>query len=148
MYTFPFTKYFVNVHGTPNYMKLLSHESAVLKLFGLILNMTCCLLYRGNGSSFQLFSCVFFFVLWSMWTRDSAVGVAIGYGLEGRGVEVQVPVGILFLPTSSSPALGPTQPPIQWVPLALSPRVKRPGREADSPPDSSEFSNTWVYTSP
>jgi hypothetical protein len=25
----------------------------------------------------------------------------------------------------------PTQPPIQWVPEALSPEVKRPGREAD-----------------
>jgi hypothetical protein len=40
---------------------------------------------------------------------------------------------------SSRPALGPTQPPIQWVPGALSPGVKRPGREADhSPPASAE----------
>jgi hypothetical protein len=32
-------------------------------------------------------------------------------------------------------ALGPTQPPIQWVPGALSLGIKRPGREADhSPP--------------
>jgi hypothetical protein len=28
-------------------------------------------------------------------------------------------------------ALGPTQPPIQLVPEAISPRVKRPGSEAD-----------------
>jgi hypothetical protein len=33
----------------------------------------------------------------------------------------------------------PTQPPIQWVPGALSPRAKRPGREADhSLPSSAE----------
>jgi hypothetical protein len=32
-----------------------------------------------------------------------------------------------------------TQPPIQWVPGALSPGVKRPGREVDhSPPASAE----------
>jgi hypothetical protein len=35
--------------------------------------------------------------------------------------------------------LGPTQPPIQWVPGALSLGVKWPGREADhSPPSSAE----------
>jgi hypothetical protein len=34
---------------------------------------------------------------------------------------------------------GPTQPPIQWVPGALSLGVKRPGSEADySPPSSAE----------
>jgi len=31
----------------------------------------------------------------------------------------------------------PTQPPIQWVPGALSPGVKRPGRETDHSPPSS-----------
>jgi hypothetical protein len=41
--------------------------------------------------------------------------------------------------TASRMALGPTQPPIQWMPGALSLRVKRPGREADhSPPSSTE----------
>jgi len=39
----------------------------------------------------------------------------------------------------SKPALGSTQPPIQWVLGALSLGVKRPGREADqSPPTSAE----------
>jgi len=39
----------------------------------------------------------------------------------------------------STPALGPTQPPIQCAPGALSLVVKRPGREADhSPPSSAE----------
>jgi hypothetical protein len=49
---------------------------------------------------------------------------------------------------SSRPALGSTQPPIQWVPGALSPEVKRPGREADhSPPSSAKVKKIWIYTS-
>jgi hypothetical protein len=45
--------------------------------------------------------------------------------------------------TSSRPALGPTQRPIQWVL-----RVKRPGLEADhSLPTSSEVKIMWIYTS-
>jgi hypothetical protein len=35
------------------------------------------------------------------------------------------------------PALGPTQPPIQWVPGALSPEIKRPVLETDHSPSSS-----------
>jgi hypothetical protein len=37
----------------------------------------------------------------------------------------------------SGTALGPTQPPTQWVPGALSLGVKRQGREADHSPPSS-----------
>jgi hypothetical protein len=48
----------------------------------------------------------------------------------------------------STPALGPTQPPIQWVPGALSPEVKRQGREADhSPQTTAEVKKMWLYTS-
>jgi hypothetical protein len=44
--------------------------------------------------------------------------------------------------TASRTALGPTQPPIQRVPGALSLGVKRPGCEADhSPPSSAEVKN-------
>jgi hypothetical protein len=50
--------------------------------------------------------------------------------------------------TPSRPALGFTQPRIQWVPGALSPGVKRQGREADhSPPPSAEVKKMWIYTS-
>jgi hypothetical protein len=50
--------------------------------------------------------------------------------------------------TASRPALGPTQPHIQWVKEALSLRVKRSGREADhSPPSSVEVKNAWSYNS-
>jgi hypothetical protein len=64
-------------------------------------------------------------------SRDSAVGIVTGYWLDDRGVGVRVPVGSRIFSTSSRPALGPTQPPIQWVPGALSPGVKLRGREAD-----------------
>jgi hypothetical protein len=64
---------------------------------------------------------------------------------------LRFPAGIgIFFPfhTASSPALGLTQPPIQWVPGGLSLRVKRPGRETDhSPPSSAEVKNAWSYTS-
>jgi hypothetical protein len=46
---------------------------------------------------------------------------------------------IFLFTTVSRTALGPTQPPIQWVRGALFLGVKRPGREADhSPPSSTE----------
>lgn len=43
---------------------------------------------------------------------------------------------------TSTLALGPTQPPIQWVPEALLQVVKQPAREADySSPSSAEVKN-------
>jgi hypothetical protein len=50
--------------------------------------------------------------------------------------------------TSSRPARGPNQHPIQWVNGALSSGIKRPGREADdSPPTCVEVKKTLAYTS-
>jgi hypothetical protein len=64
---------------------------------------------------------------------------------------VQLPaemMGIFLFATASGPALRPTQPPIQRVPGALFPGIKRPGREADhSPPSSADVKNAWNYTS-
>jgi hypothetical protein len=72
-------------------------------------------------------------------SRDSAVGIATGYGLADRGVGFRVSVGSRIFSTSSRPVFGPTQPPIQWALGAVSLGVKRPGREADhSPPTSAE----------
>jgi hypothetical protein len=79
-------------------------------------------------------------------SRDSSVGIATDWGLDDRAVGVRVPVGSRIFSTSSGPVLGPTQLPIQWVPWALSPGVKRPGLEADhSPPTSPELKKTWIY---
>jgi hypothetical protein len=68
------------------------------------------------------------------------VGIATGYGLDDQGIGVRVPVGQGFsLFHVVHTALGPIQPPIQWETGALSPVVKRPGREAGhSPPTSAK----------
>jgi hypothetical protein len=39
-------------------------------------------------------------------------------------------------PYYSLPALGPTQPPLQWVPSLFFPEGKEPGRDADQSPPS------------
>jgi hypothetical protein len=63
----------------------------------------------------------------------SVVGIATGYGLNSPGIESRW--GRDF-PHLLRQALGPTQPPIQWVP-GLSRGKERPGLEADLSPPSS-----------
>jgi hypothetical protein len=68
-----------------------------------------------------------------------------GYGLDNRAIEVRFPTeakGFFLYPLCPVPALGSTQPPVQWVPGVLSPGVKaRPGRDADHSPSSAEVVN-------
>jgi hypothetical protein len=82
-------------------------------------------------------------------SRDSAVGIATGYGLDGRGVGIRVPVGARIFSS-------PRRPDGFWGPPSLlsngyrelSVGVKRPGREADhSPLTTADVKNTWIYTS-
>jgi hypothetical protein len=71
--------------------------------------------------------------------RTRLQSIALGNGLDDRGFESRQGLGIFLFTTASRPALGLTQPPIQWVPGALSLGVKRPGHEADdSFPSSAE----------
>jgi hypothetical protein len=57
-------------------------------------------------------------------------------------------VRIFSSPNRPDRLWGATQPPIEWVQGALSPRIKRPGREAEhSPPTSAEVKKIWIYTS-
>jgi hypothetical protein len=54
-------------------------------------------------------------------SRDSSVGIALGYGLDGvLGFDSRRGLGIFLFTAASRTALGPTQPPIQWIPVALS----------------------------
>jgi hypothetical protein len=74
-------------------------------------------------------------------SRDSSVGIALGYKLDDRGFRFRFPAGLgnFLITTASRTALGPIQPPIKWVSGAVSLEVKRPGREADhSSPSSAE----------
>jgi len=62
----------------------------------------------------------------------SSVGIAPDYGLDGPGSN---PGGDeIFRP--SRPALGPNQPPVQWIPVFSGGKL-RPGRAADHSPPSS-----------
>jgi hypothetical protein len=45
--------------------------------------------------------------------RDSVVGIAARYGLRGPKIESR---WRRDFPHPSRPTLGPTQPPVQWVP--------------------------------
>ena len=65
--------------------------------------------------------------------RDSAVGIATSYGLDGPGIECR---WWRDFPHPSRPTLRNTQPPIQWV-SGIFPGGKAPGRGVDYPPPSS-----------
>jgi hypothetical protein len=49
----------------------------------------------------------------------------VDYGLDDRGSIPGRCKGFFPLVSVSRPALGPTQPPVQWVPELLTPGVKR-----------------------
>jgi hypothetical protein len=79
-----------------------------------------------------------------MRSRDNPIGTVTR--LQAREPQFDSRHGqeILLYSTPSRPTLWPTHPPIQTVPGALSPGVKRQGREADYSPSSADVCS---YTS-
>jgi hypothetical protein len=77
--------------------------------------------------------------------QASSGSIVSDYGLDDRASGFYPRRGQRIFPLSSvsRPALGPTQPPVQWVPGVLSLGVKaQPGHDADhSPPSSAEVEN-------
>jgi hypothetical protein len=72
-------------------------------------------------------------------SRHSAVGIPTGYGLDGRGVGIQVLVGQDFSPVHIVQTKSGVHP--ASCPMGA-PGVKRPGREADHlPPNSAKVKN-------
>jgi hypothetical protein len=71
--------------------------------------------------------------------RNFPNGVSPGWTIGVLGFDSRRGLGMFLFTTASRTALGPTQPPIQWLSGTLSLDVKRAGREADhSPPSSAE----------
>jgi hypothetical protein len=72
--------------------------------------------------------------------RCSSVSIGTGYGLDGTGIEYRW--GRDF-PNLSTLSLGPTQPPVPWVP-GLSRGKERSGRDVDPSPPSSAIGHERV----
>jgi hypothetical protein len=103
----------------------------LLFLLHAVSNKNCCKTWNGCPQK------------WTQHTQ-SVWRWATGWTIGVLGFDSRLGLGIFLFTTASRTALGPTQPPIQWVTGALSLGLKRPGREADySPPSSSEVKE-WV----
>jgi hypothetical protein len=74
-----------------------------------------------------------FYFFWYFCGSGRVVDIAIGYGLDGPGIDSWWERDF---PHLSRPTLGPTRPSVKWVP-SLSGGKERPGRDADLSPPSS-----------
>jgi hypothetical protein len=80
-------------------------------------------------------------------SRYSSISIVSGYGLGDLAIEVWSPAearSIFLLTSVSRPSLGPTQPPVQWVPGPFPEGKAQSGHDVDhSPPTSAEFVNVF-----
>jgi hypothetical protein len=90
-------------------------------------------LYRSNMKEPELLS---------RYSDEAMIWNAEESGFDSRQEQEIFLFSIMF-----RPALGPTQPPIQWISGALSPGVERLGREPDhSPPSCAEVKDGGAIT--
>jgi hypothetical protein len=110
-----------------------------------ILTYCCKADYTRDRKRLDLYSTEYSKVV-SARSRNSKVGIATGYGLDG---ESSIPGrGNRFFSSTRRPKRL-WSPPIQYVPRAVSPEVKRHGREADySVPSSAEVKNGGAIPPP
>ena len=84
-----------------------------------ILNSTAAIIpcIVSNNVFKVIFVCWCCLSLTTRWWRgqDSRVDIATHYGLDGPGFEPGCGQGICSTPYLFRPALGPTQPPLQWI---------------------------------
>jgi hypothetical protein len=87
-------------------------------------------------------------ILSSLKNRNISADIADGCGLDGRGTGGRFPGGVrdFLFSTAFRWALGFAHPPIQWIPGALSPGLKRQRREADHSIQRRR-KEWWSYTS-
>jgi hypothetical protein len=103
--------------------------------------------YRCGGKNIRCRTtsriCQVYYQEWAV-IAQSVYSWATGWMIGVLGFDSRPGLGIFLFTTASRTALEPTQPPIQWVPGALSLGVKRPGREADHSHPSSTEVKEWV----
>jgi hypothetical protein len=79
-------------------------------------------------------------------SRDTSVGIALGYGLDDQGSRVRFPAGArnfsLNHRVQNGSGVHPASYPVGT--RGSSPEVKRPGREADHSPPSNAEVKEWV----
>jgi hypothetical protein len=81
-------------------------------------------------------------------SRDRVVVIGTGYGMDGWGAGVRIPICSRFFsfPRPDENWGPPRFYPIGSVKISLSPEVKWPDREVShSPPPGAELKNTWIY---
>ena len=79
-------------------------------------------------------------------SRDNVLGILTWLGDERSGVRIRQRQWVLLFFKASRLSVGPTQSPVQWTPLFLSPVVERPGSEVNHSPSSSvKVENEWSF---
>jgi hypothetical protein len=99
----------------------------------------CVFLWNARTSAFVTDISTLYFLLCGGVIAQSVWCWAMDWTIGVLGFDFWWGLGIFLFTTASRTALGPTQPPIEWVAGALSLGVEQLGREADhSPPSNAE----------